>query len=241
VNLRPLFASVLAAFSLLAGGLEGRLPFQSYGPDQGLPSLAAHCLAQDAEGFLWFGTENGLVRFDGHHYRRWTLEDGLPSAYVPRILPASGGGMWVGTLRGLVRIRQGRIERANFGGVPSQSGATSLSLDRAGRLWVATHAGIFIQKEDLRFEAHAWKPEGRFFGLVFGGRSQSFFLARNTGIQEFPMGAPGPGDPSRGFRRAVPSRWPKTGAGGSGPEGGGPSSSRNPVPIASRTAAPCFP
>jgi ligand-binding sensor domain-containing protein len=36
------------------------------------------CAAQDKEGFMWFGTESGLSRFDGVHFKNFTTEDGLP-------------------------------------------------------------------------------------------------------------------------------------------------------------------
>src|SRR5262245_16584302 len=83
---------------LLAAGLgaqeAGRLPFSVVGAEQGLPAGAVACIAQDREGFLWMGSENGLVRHAAGQWRRWSAEDGLPSAYVPRILAAKDG-LWI--------------------------------------------------------------------------------------------------------------------------------------------------
>ncbi len=48
----------------------------------GLPSSTVYALAQDRQGFMWFGTEGGLARFDGAHFRVFTTQDGLPDNEV---------------------------------------------------------------------------------------------------------------------------------------------------------------
>ena len=53
---------------------------KSWQTEQGLPQNAVFCLAQDQDGFLWFGTENGLVRFDGVRFEVFTEVSDPPTA-----------------------------------------------------------------------------------------------------------------------------------------------------------------
>lgn len=87
---RPLPAAPPAAFG-----------FRTYGSDQGLASLQVTAMAQDQEGYLWVGTENGLFRFDGQRFRRMGAEDGLAVAPVLSLQAPQDGGVWVLTTKGV--------------------------------------------------------------------------------------------------------------------------------------------
>ena len=60
-------------------------------------------IAQTRDGYLWIGTEGGLVRFDGVRFVPWTAPSGeqLPSTRIHSLLGASDGSLWIGTSRGL--------------------------------------------------------------------------------------------------------------------------------------------
>ena len=158
----------LARALLLAGALAGagpaaavewRQPFQLLGPDDGLPSSVPIALAQDRDGFLWLGTEDGVVRYEGGRHRRWSAGDGLPSAYVQRVVAAPDGALWVTTQRGLVRWRDGRFEQARLEADPFAN-TMALGLDGAGRFWVSTGTAVFAQRHELTFERRATLREG---------------------------------------------------------------------------------
>src|SRR5688500_556373 len=69
---------------------------QQWQTEDGLPHNAVHCLAQDHHGFIWFGTENGLVRFDGVHFDVFTEQPypRVPHNFVSSILVARDGTVW---------------------------------------------------------------------------------------------------------------------------------------------------
>ena len=178
--IRVILAGLLGVLCLASEGW--RRPFTVLGPAQGLPSGAITTLTQDAEGFIWVGTENGLLRYEGGHCRRWAREDGLPSGFIHRVLPAREGGVWVATLRGLARVREGRVELASFAGGPGF--ADAVALDQGGRLWAMTPGGLFIQGEGLEFRLRAPRPAGLSVTLAAGARG-AMHMGSKAGLATF--------------------------------------------------------
>jgi ligand-binding sensor domain-containing protein/two-component sensor histidine kinase len=69
----------------------------------GVFSGAPHAITQTTDGYLWIGTEAGLLHFDGVRFVPWTPPDGthLPSSYVSSLLGARDGSLWIGMEGGL--------------------------------------------------------------------------------------------------------------------------------------------
>lgn len=75
----------------------------------GLPQNSTRCITQTKDGYIWFGTEEGLARFDGLHVTVFdTLHSsGLKDNYVNALAPGNDGSLWVGTRSGLTRFQDG--------------------------------------------------------------------------------------------------------------------------------------
>ena len=123
--------------------------FARLGSAEGLSQGAIMSVMQDAQGFMWFGTEDGLDRYDGHELRHVTRERGvdgtLPNNWISALLRDGTGRMWIGTDGGGLTWRDpqsGRfISPAAGRGEPlmaSNSEIRALFEDREGRLWLAT-------------------------------------------------------------------------------------------------------
>lgn len=73
--------------------------FEHVTVEQGLSNFSINDIAQDAQGFLWFATEDGLNRFDGYQFQVYkanpTDSSSLPSAYVVRLHVDRKGNLWV--------------------------------------------------------------------------------------------------------------------------------------------------
>ena len=108
----------------------GVYAFRSYGPEQGLTNLSVNALAQDAQGFLWVGTEDGLFRLEGTQMRRFGTADGLPDAYIDgaSLGATRDGGLWVTTRKGCVLWRNERFQPPSALGIPSWDGKVGLAL-----------------------------------------------------------------------------------------------------------------
>ena len=79
--------------------------FQHLAHDNELPNAAIPTSAtQDGDGFLWIGSQNGLARWDGYHFRLYRADPGKPGAlpdnFIQTLLTDSRGVLWIGTTSG---------------------------------------------------------------------------------------------------------------------------------------------
>lgn len=137
---------VVVCLCLLAGQKlpAQRYSFMSYGPDEGL-TAAVNRLLQDREGFLWMGTSNGVVRYDGgEHFQHFGPAEGLPGAQVSHLRESPDGTLWGVTGKGLARLRQNRFERVDTVLAEESEALSDLDFDARGRLYLGTVKGLLI-------------------------------------------------------------------------------------------------
>ncbi|HUP12567.1 MAG TPA: two-component regulator propeller domain-containing protein, partial [Niastella sp.] len=78
---------------MLSSGQE--YSYSRYDSKEGLAGSTVYCVTQDRDGFMWFGTETGLSRFDGTHFRNFTREDGLPDNDIIQLFADTKGRVWI--------------------------------------------------------------------------------------------------------------------------------------------------
>src|SRR5579872_1424060 len=87
---------------------------QNWQTADGLPQNTVRTIVQTAEGYLWFGTAEGLVRFDGSRFTVYdrTSTPALPSGNIQSLAVAADGALWIGFRRhGLARLHAGQLTR----------------------------------------------------------------------------------------------------------------------------------
>ncbi len=83
---------------------RGRLPLESVTTSQGLPNDSISTITTDSRGYVWFGTLDGLSRYDGERFVDYTTDDGLPDRMIWSIAEDRRGGIWIGTRQGAVEM-----------------------------------------------------------------------------------------------------------------------------------------
>lgn len=142
---RMLVFALLALWHIAASAAEpaAETSFNIKGWDK-LPSRVVISVLQTRDGYLWLGTLNGLVRFDGD---RFTVFDesntpGLPNGSIVFLFEDSRGWLWVGTDGGgLVLIHDGIVGRLGFGAGSSGGKVMSACEDLEGGVWFYTADG----------------------------------------------------------------------------------------------------
>src|SRR5688500_12689146 len=84
-----------------------------WGLEDGLPQISVHAVARTRDGFLWIGTQEGLVRFDGAAFRVYDTSNtpGLGHDSIWVLLEDRRGPQWVGTYGGgLIEMRDGAVK-----------------------------------------------------------------------------------------------------------------------------------
>jgi diguanylate cyclase (GGDEF)-like protein/PAS domain S-box-containing protein len=132
------------------------LRFERLGIEQGLPQESVTAMLQDGHGFLWLGTQAGLVRYDGYRVITYRADSADPQALADNWVTAlhvdAQGRLWVGSRGGLQRFDAalGRFERIDLGNGsergPGSRHVRAIVAGPAGsggrELWIGTAAGL---------------------------------------------------------------------------------------------------
>lgn len=125
--------------------------FESITTENGLSQLTVSCIYQDSRGFIWFGTQDGLNRYDGYSievFRATSNENGISNNQINSIAEDSIGNLWIGTEGGLncfdyetgvfKKFFKGSDTKYNI----SHDKVSYVFRDRDDNIWIGTEKGI---------------------------------------------------------------------------------------------------
>ncbi len=148
-SLRFITSLVLFIVSLeFAVAQRNELHFRHINVENGLSSNTVWRVTQDKDGFMWFGTNDGLNKYDGYNFTiyRQKADDSLSlsSSRIIDILVADDGILWVGTADGLNCYLKDKNAFIRFDPPAFQFHyVRCLTQDHQDRLWVGTSDGLF--------------------------------------------------------------------------------------------------
>ena len=96
---RTLSLVILCTFAIPCISFAQEYSYTHYGITEGLAGSTVYCITQDKDGFIWTGTETGVSRFDGTHFKNFTTKDGLPDLEILMIFGDSKGRVWMAPFR----------------------------------------------------------------------------------------------------------------------------------------------
>lgn len=165
----------------------------------GLPQSSVYSTIQDAEGFLWVGTQEGLARFDGREFRVFDRRSNpkLERTLVHTLALDPAGALWIGSEGGLFRFQGGNLESVPFSQVDSNQTINGLLLSSPNNLWVSTNEGLFriLQNRVVPFLRGADSQRlavGKLVqdatGRIWAGSNRGLFYVEGDHLHKYPFG-----------------------------------------------------
>lgn len=117
--------------------------FRNYQVESGLSNNTVYCSAQDSSGFLWFGTKDGVNRFDGYHFKVFNMHDQgqpLETNLIGCLLTDKNNRLWVGCQKGLYLFDRKKERMLRF--IDSLTEINALQMDTKGQLWFISRLTI---------------------------------------------------------------------------------------------------
>lgn len=137
--------------------------FTHYDIENNLPSNTIRSIIQDSNGFMWFGTENGLSRFDGYQFKTFRTKandsTSIGNNYIYSLLEDDSHNFWIGTDKGLYLYHPEKEQFSKFNQktdqqISIQSNVSSILTDKSGNIWFGTLGqGVFVynpKKQSMR-------------------------------------------------------------------------------------------
>lgn len=176
--------------------------FERIGNEDALPLNIVTAITQDKQGFLWIGTQAGLVRYDGYQFQKFThdLRDPLSLAgdYIKSLWAAPDGKLWVGTLSDGITIfdpKRGKFSTLTYGHdrkTTAEFGAIiSIIGDAEGGVWIlSAEQGLSYLAPGHR-SMQSFKSESLATGdsheskirCIYLDRSGALWLGTTNGLQ----------------------------------------------------------
>ncbi|MCU7552695.1 ATP-binding protein [Chitinophagaceae bacterium LB-8] len=142
--------------------------FRHYSVENGLSNNAVICSLQDKMGFLWFGTKDGLNRFDGYSFKTFRKIAGKPGSignnYIHTLFEDKKGTLWVGTEQGLYEYLNS-TEEFSLVSATANTYIDKIVEDAKGDLWFISYYKLCRYSKRTK-KIEAYDP-------------QSFFVATN--------------------------------------------------------------
>ncbi len=152
-----LIALVCAAAALLPGvwaqergvsfPTNPRYTVQRLEEQFGLGAVTVTAMGQDAQGFLWIGTQTGLYRYDGAHARKMTEVESITGHYILDLLIAPDGTAWFVGNHGVAHYQDGAFQRLDIpaSALPLGSGNQLIAVDSKGFAYVVLFKGGILR------------------------------------------------------------------------------------------------
>ncbi len=158
---------IIVFFNFLVVSAQTNIKFEHITSENGLSQNDVNTIIQDDQGFMWFGTHDGLNKFDGYSFKVFRNDannpKSIPNNLVRSLQKDKNGNLWmINTNAGITKLDPKteefttyRHEKGVLDSAPN-SEASSIYIDLHNRLWVCSKVGISILdlNEDILSFSH---------------------------------------------------------------------------------------
>ncbi|MBX7242481.1 MAG: histidine kinase [Bacteroidia bacterium] len=120
----------------MLGGIQAQHDsYIHYTRNDGLPSSNIYTCTEDRDGFMWFGTDNGLSRFDGQRFYNYSIDDGLTDNEVLQLVSDKQSGVWgLGLDHNIFYYNKGEIQ-TQFNQTEKTENISVIIQDQQSGIW----------------------------------------------------------------------------------------------------------
>ena len=156
-------------FFSLSFGQNNTIKFTNLSLKEGLTQSSVNCILQDKKGFMWFGTQDGLNRYDGYHFTVFKHDPAdstsLSDNFIQSMFEDKQGVLWIGTEGGLNKFDREKEQFIRYRQTANSIGLSNnivwaICEDNQANLWIGTADGLNKfdrEKETFRHFKHDHK------------------------------------------------------------------------------------
>ena len=180
------FVSIFSATAEAAGQPGSRFIVDSWSAENGLPDSEVISVIQTHDGYLWLGTLNGLVRFDGNRFTVFDEENtpGLNSDRIIYLFEDSHTNLWVGTdTTGVGLVQNGTIRNFEIGRAGQEGKLTSVCEDSTGAVWFYTADSHLARYQNGKMETLSFNfPTPPICRMIAAEKTGALWVADVSGM-----------------------------------------------------------
>jgi len=159
----------------------------------GLPQNSVQAIAQTADGYLWFGTQEGLARFDGVHFSVFDKHNtpALQHNSIQSLIVSKNGDLWIGTfVGGATRMRDGVFSTLTSADGLSSNQVRTLVEAPDGSLWFGTNSGLdhYVDGKFESFTIASGMRNDRILALRFDREGSLWVGTDGAGVARYRNG-----------------------------------------------------
>lgn len=191
------------------------IEFRNYSAQNGLSNNKVNCVLQDKQGFLWFGCEDGLNRFDGYEFKVFrpsAKKNSISAKDIWSLYEDNDGNLWIGTKSGDInkldiktrKFSHWKIEEKKL----NDNSITAIYVDGEKNVWIGTYQqGLFKFNKDgerlAHWEYHPDSAKGisnNFITSIVEDQNGKIWIGTYFGLNEY-----NPKEPQKGFVKFISS------------------------------------
>lgn len=174
--------------------------FRNYTVRDGLSNNKVNCVIQDKQGFIWFGCEDGLNRFDGYEFKVFrpdTKKNSISSKDIWSLFEDRDGNIWIGTKSGDVNKLDFKTKKFSYWKIQevklNDNSVTAIYVDKKKFVWVGTYQqGLFkFDSTGKKLDHWEYNPENEkgisnnFITSILEDRFGKIWISTYFGLNEF--------------------------------------------------------